>query len=666
MHSATTTEQVAQSHNNYHIKNFDSSVKHAVYPSPETDKMISWGIAFGGSFLVLIAFLKVILSCAGNFSYFSISQYKMKAVYSLLRDLAIFVFILSIVLMLHFHSYLDWYHTNLENLLYGLYIFTALWIFSSIVLFYTCYVRLETFLDYESISQDQEKLRDLKNVYEAMMIDDHNISSSIRRNLNFQIMRQGFICPVELPILTESFLRRDFNFCMYLGYCITDFLSEIIGFINLKFYFFVGGLMVSYRLIETLNVEPGSGLIYGVPIVCFVLLFLSKWHLETIYFYLVPDVSLAENFEFNVDMDIIDPVDHEEDIPAPLYLTIGYENQDYQEEEESDEDEHRGINGPRESVFRNIREQNKKYSWMFKSGKTSLGYHQNRHERLFWFGWIGVVGQKFIIQGCYMVLILWLSLIIAADGYDRFYVFDNEKVDIPIMIVTILFASFLILYYFPSVMFAYILDTSIQMMKRRDYIELVIKEQKHQKSLRAMRMYQVFKNIRRILIEGLHEDVDDKSILRTPKMLINENHNILNEHFDGEDQLPIEKIDTFAHLNGSKLLKQDSYLLLFKAGDPDVNYVNPENMETAITKISNDVKIDPYLVISRIFYLMANVQYKVSMEQLDEFFRVYKDHFEKDDIIEFRKEILLLRGGAEIDIQEIASLIRDNIECFPR
>lgn len=157
--------------------------------------------------------------------------------------------------------------------------------------------------------------------------------------------------------------------------------------------------MVSYRLIETLNVEPGSGLIYGIPIVCFILLFFSKWHLETIYFYLVPDVSLAEKFEFNVDMDIIDPVDHEEDIPVPLYLSIGYENQDYQEEEESDEDEHRGINDPRESVFSNVREQNKKYRWMLKSGKTSLGYHQNRHERLFWFGWIGVVGQKFIIQG---------------------------------------------------------------------------------------------------------------------------------------------------------------------------------------------------------------------------------------------------------------------------
>lgn len=212
MTSTTTTQQVAQSHNNYHIEDFDSSVKHAVYPSPETDKMISWGIFFAGSFLLLIALLKMILGCVGTFSYFSIPQYKMKAVYSLLRDLAIFVFILSIVLMLHFHSYLDWYHTNIENLLYGLYIFTALWIFSSMVLFYTCYVRLETFLNYETISQDQEKLRDLKNVYEAMVIDDQNISSSIRSNLNFQIMRQGFICPVELPILSESFLRRDFNF----------------------------------------------------------------------------------------------------------------------------------------------------------------------------------------------------------------------------------------------------------------------------------------------------------------------------------------------------------------------------------------------------------------------------------------------------------------------
>ena len=149
-----TTTQVAQSENNYRIHEFDSSVKHAVYPSPETDKMISWGVLFICCFLASVFALKFIINLFKN-NFFSIRQYKMKAVYALLRDLAVFIFILFIILSLHFHSYLDFFHTNIENIFYGIYIFTVLWIFSSMVLFYTCYIRLEKFYNYESISKSK-------------------------------------------------------------------------------------------------------------------------------------------------------------------------------------------------------------------------------------------------------------------------------------------------------------------------------------------------------------------------------------------------------------------------------------------------------------------------------------------------------------------------------
>mmetsp|Transcript_579 Transcript_579/g.500 ORF Transcript_579/g.500 Transcript_579/m.500 type:complete len:93 (-) Transcript_579:878-1156(-) len=90
--------------------------------------------------------------------------------------------------------------------------------------------------------------------------------------MNFQLMRQAFIYPVELPILTEAFLRRDFNFSMYIGYCITDFLSDIIGFISLRVYFFLAMLFGLYRLVETMDVKPSSGFVYSVPIICLVIL----------------------------------------------------------------------------------------------------------------------------------------------------------------------------------------------------------------------------------------------------------------------------------------------------------------------------------------------------------------------------------------------------------
>jgi hypothetical protein len=162
----------------------------------------------------------------------------------------------------------------MENLLYGVYIFLLIWTVSSLILLFTCYVQLETFYGYESISKDQKKLEDLKNIYEEMYTENRQVHPAIKENVTFQIMRQAFISPVELPIMTESFLRRDFNFSMYLGYCISDFLSEIVGFISLKLYFFLAVLIGVYRLIEIADRKTASGILYGVPVLCFILLFL--------------------------------------------------------------------------------------------------------------------------------------------------------------------------------------------------------------------------------------------------------------------------------------------------------------------------------------------------------------------------------------------------------
>jgi hypothetical protein len=256
--TTTTTPTQVNPLLNYHISEFDSSVKHDVYPSPETESMISWGIAFVGSMMLIVYILKFIINLSRNSSYFSMRQYKMKAVYAILRDLAIFVFILAIVLSLHFHSWLDFYETNIENLLYGVYIFILIWIVSSIILLYSCYVQLETFYNYEAISKDISQLQDLKRFYEQEYEEGNDIHPNLIEQIRFQVMRQAFISPIELPILTECFLRRDFNFSMYLGYCITDFLSEIIGFISLYVYIFICMLLGIYRLINVLDVDLGS------------------------------------------------------------------------------------------------------------------------------------------------------------------------------------------------------------------------------------------------------------------------------------------------------------------------------------------------------------------------------------------------------------------------
>ena len=49
--TTSTTQQTARSPYNYILEDFDSSVKHDVYPSPETDRMITWGVFAALGFL---------------------------------------------------------------------------------------------------------------------------------------------------------------------------------------------------------------------------------------------------------------------------------------------------------------------------------------------------------------------------------------------------------------------------------------------------------------------------------------------------------------------------------------------------------------------------------------------------------------------------------------
>jgi len=312
----------------------------------------------------------------------------------------------------------------------------------------------------------------------------------------------------------------------------------------------------------------------------------------------------------------------------------------------------------------------KSYDGMFKSGRRFFFTDQNRHERLFWCGSVGVYIQKCIIQGCYITLVLWLAAIIAGDGYDRFYVFDEDISDIFLMSFCILIALATIIFYFPTVVFVYVVDTSIQMMKRRDYIELVIKEQKHQKAMRSMRMYQVFKLIRRELIQHYNEDVEDYELLDHHENLLDENYEMIKESYGQGDYIRVDQLHGLYHLCGQNLKKLESYLLEKKAlGDHDSDEIDFKQIRDAIKQTYNDVKVDPYDVISAIFMLLLKdkYSYKLSYEDIEAFYDEYEGYFEKKDIEEFKEEILSLqRDGGLIDIQEIASLIRDDIECYPR
>jgi hypothetical protein len=177
------------------------------------------------------------------------------------------VIVLCIVLILHFHSYLDFFKTNIENLLYGIYTFLLVWMLFSLILLLVSYRKINQYFDYESISKDIVKLNDLKRFYERLHTNNSSIPSKIKEQLQFQLMRQSFINPIELPILTECFLRRDFDFSMYLGFCVSDFLSEIFSFISIEVYSFILVLLGIWKGINYFEMEVATVFVYVIPVV---------------------------------------------------------------------------------------------------------------------------------------------------------------------------------------------------------------------------------------------------------------------------------------------------------------------------------------------------------------------------------------------------------------
>lgn len=83
--------------------------------------------------------------------------------------------------------------------------------------------------------------------------------------------------------------------------------------------------------------------------------------------------------------------------------------------------------------------------------------------------------------------------------------------------------------------------------------------------------------------------------------------------------------------------------------------------------VLNDVKLDPFILVSKLLTTYYSGMEKVKFEDFRKFFARFETYFIKSDIVMFLKEAeLLVRREHLIDIDEIASMIRNDIECMPK
>ena len=603
---------------------------------------------------------------------------------------ALKVTLLLTILIIFYYDGFRAFDNSIEDVVYGVFFFLLFWMVFSYLVQKLTSKHMQRFKDHEKTSCDVYKLNELKCHYENQYYDPHGkIDSELKEKISYQLMKQGFINPIELPCVTESFLRRDFNLALYFENCLKHMMDNMFTFGVLSCVL-VLCIVMFWEAASMFGTRVESILLVLFPLFSFGWLYFQKQHFKTIKGYLLPQVEEPEKLNFQIDLDVRDPFDYYGTMQFPAYMEPSEKYDEESDGGSANEDvssvrsrkgrgknscvsvksESNGHQSLNDSI---IEEEDLKIAHakqeMFQSGETFLTYHQNRHERLFLFGKFGMMAQKIALVGFFVQMVLWMSRLVEykyflGEDSNEYYISNIDLVDYLITIASLALGMYITVQVYPSVLFEYMVITHIQMMKRRDMIEETVKEQRNQRSLRSFRMYQVFKLIRRELIHYFNQDISDKKLKPYTKKLIEENFALCKAQMS--DNMDTLNIADFFPLCGAEIKKLENFILLKKA-QSEGESIKFKDLLNAIEQTTNDVKVDPFEVVKTIFTLIMKNKPKLSIEDIKHFFNVYDGYFEREDVQDLLNELVAIqRDGSLIDVQEIASLIRDDIECFPR
>ena len=148
-------------------------------------------------------------------------------------------------------------------------------------------------------------------------------------------MRLIFVNPVSLPSMTESYLRKDFHFAMYLAYCYGKVLTKF-------FKWSLFSLVLLFLLIVILNITfeyiPGSDVQLYVGFsglfIVFLIFILLRSCLSSAEKRITPNImdeneELRDPDHFNImfnEQGAVDPFDQYEQLPRMAYLEFDIQN----------------------------------------------------------------------------------------------------------------------------------------------------------------------------------------------------------------------------------------------------------------------------------------------------------------------------------------------------
>uniref|UniRef100_A0A7S3NYY9 Uncharacterized protein n=1 Tax=Euplotes crassus TaxID=5936 RepID=A0A7S3NYY9_EUPCR len=624
-----------------------------------------------------------------NTNFFLVQQkesFERNAYYSLLKDISFMVGIMLVVLIVHYYEGFTSFNTSVDNVLYGMFFFILCYMIFGYFIMKASFKKIKVFNEFEKVTKDRAKLSQMKVDFENQFYGPEGVEKGLKGTVEYILMKQSFISPVELPTVTESYLRKDFDLALYFGHCLSEFLSKLFSFDH-QAYLIIFCVVLFWKVCSMIDILFQSVLMVLFPVTSFIYLWIQNRQYKRIYKNLNPKLNSSGISYFESNLEIEDPFELAKSTPCPAYM------KDIHSQAVEDDSEEGSSESDDDSVMNGVRSRNKSKSKsesiqdglndsicgeeseksleeeknLFKSSESFLGTSQNRHERLFYLGKFGIFLEKLWMQSFFVQMILWISHLVEykyllREGTEDYYITRNGNIDYIIMLVSLLIGLYNLLVVFPRNIFNLVVITSIQMMKKKDMIDETIKEQRYQRSLRSFRLYKVFKIIRRELIDYFNVELKDKQLETPTKKLIEENYSLsLSKDNQNRESMDISK---FFPLCGTEGTLFEKFLLVKKSGDEGIK---PEDLIQAIQEATNDVNIDPYETIKTIFTLVMKDKECLTIEDIRNFFSTYEGYFEKGDPEFLLNELAVMqRSQMNIQVHEIASLIRDDIECFPR
>lgn len=226
---------------------------------------------------------------------------------------------------------------NLEQMIEVAFVAVIVWILMGAFLVYYAQSRMKKWYMLELYAHDSQQLDKLQRSYAKIYSKQKGVGQvqpklmSIREELEYLILRLIFINPVGLPCMTESFLRKDFHFAMYLAYCYGKVLTKF-------FKWSLFSLVLLLVLVITLNLtfeaiqDPEARLYinFSFLFVVFIVLILLKSCLTHAEKKLTPNVfdektgllrdPEAFNICFNERQAAVDPFLQYDELPRMSYL----------------------------------------------------------------------------------------------------------------------------------------------------------------------------------------------------------------------------------------------------------------------------------------------------------------------------------------------------------